>query len=145
MPVRAFRVTLCCTLLALAACGGRDATPAGDADYETRGEIARLPDATSAEIWLRHEAIPDFRNAEGEVVGMESMTMSFKVAPGVSLEGLAPGDRVAFRFQMRWSGLASMTVARIELLPAGTRLAWEPEAPLSGEGPPADQSAETPR
>jgi Cu/Ag efflux protein CusF len=145
MPDGALRLTLCWTLLALAACGAREATPAGDADYEARGEIARLPDATSPEIWLRHEAIPDFRNPEGEVVGMESMTMSFKVAPGVALVGLAPGDRVAFRFQMRWSGPASMTVARIERLPEGTRLAWEPEAPLPGTDPPADQSAATPR
>lgn len=145
MPDRALRATLCCTLFALAACGGREATPAGDADYETRGEIARLPDATSPEIWLRHEAIPDFRNAEAEVVGMESMTMSFKIAPGVALEGLVPGDRVAFRFQMRWSGLAGMTVTRIERLPEGTRLAWEPSAPPPGTNPPADQSTETPR
>jgi Cu/Ag efflux protein CusF len=132
-------------LAALAACGGRTppAPPPGDADYEGRGEIARLPDASNREIWIRHEAIPDFRDAEGRIVGMESMTMPFKLAPGAAPADLAPGDRVSFRLEMRWSDRAAATVARIEKLPEGTRLAWEGE---SAAAPARDgQSVETPR
>lgn len=142
MRIRAAAIAVVAFLLPLLGCGDRPvAAPAGDADYEARGEIAKLPDATSPQIWIRHEAIPDFRDAEGEVVGMESMTMPFDVAPGLALEGFAPGDRIAFRLEMRWGDRAKASVARIERLPEGELLAWEsPAAP-----PAADQSGETPR
>jgi Cu/Ag efflux protein CusF len=145
MRIRTAALALTALLLPLVACGGPEppAPPAGNADYEARGEIAKLPDATSAQIWIRHEAIPDFRNEAGEVVGMESMTMPFSVAPGLSLAGLAPGDRIGFRLEMRWGDRAAASVARIEKLPEATRLAWESEA---APAPPApDQSGETPR
>jgi Cu/Ag efflux protein CusF len=140
-----FGALLAGALVALAACGdgAPPPPPAGDADYEARGEIARLPDASSPEIWIRHEAIPDFRDAQGEVVGMESMTMPFKLAPGVAVGDLAPGDRVSFRLEMRWGDRAAASVARIEKLPDGTRLAWESAA--APAPPAADQSVETPR
>jgi Cu/Ag efflux protein CusF len=135
---------LAVALVALGACGGgTPPPPPGNADYEARGEIAKLPDATSPQIWIRHEAIADFRNEQGEVVGMESMTMPFSVAPDLSLEGFAPGDRIGFRLEMRWGDRAAASVARIEKLPEGTRLAWESEA--APAWPAADQSVETPR
>jgi len=144
MRLRTAALAVAALLLMLTSCGRTESpAAAGDADYEVRGEIAKLPDATSPQIWIRHEAIPDFRNEEGEVVGMESMTMPFDVASGVALGDLAPADRIAFRLEMRWGGRAAATVARIEELPDGSRLAWESAA----EPPPpaADQSAETPR
>lgn len=145
MRIRTAALALATLLLPLAACAGPQppAPPAGNADYEVRGEIAKLPDATPPQIWIRHEAIADFRNEQGEVVGMESMTMPFSVAPGLSLEGFAPGDRIGFRLEMRWGDRAAASVARIEKLPEGTRLAWESEA--APAPPAADQSVETPK
>jgi Cu/Ag efflux protein CusF len=140
----AFAVLLAFALVTFAACGsGTPPPPPGNADYEVRGEIAKLPDATPPQIWIRHEAIPDFRNEAGEVVGMESMTMPFSLAPGLSLEGLAPGDRIGFRLEMRWGDRAAASVARIEKLPEGTRLAWE--SAVEPAPPAADQSVETPK
>lgn len=144
MRIRTAAIACVAFLLPLVGCGERPADAhAGDADYEARGEIARLPDATSPQIWIRHEAIPEFRNAEGEVVGMESMTMPFDAAPGLSLEGLAPGDRITFRLEMRWGDRGKASIARIERLPEGELLSWEsPAAPAATAD---DQSGETPR
>ena len=46
----------------------------------------RLPDPADPqhEIWIRHEAIPDFTSDEGQVVGMDAMTMPFALAEGGS-------------------------------------------------------------
>jgi Cu/Ag efflux protein CusF len=135
-------------LLALAvACGGEKKIPADpsagpDASYAVRGEIVRLPGADSAEIWIRHEPIPDFKNPNGELVGMDSMTMPFALAAGESLEGLTVGTRVAFRLEMRWSGGAPASVSGLAALPPGTRLSFDPPA---AEQPAAAQGGESPR
>lgn len=91
-----------------------------------RGEIVRLPAAGAREIILRHEAVPDLRDESGKVVGMEAMTMPFTLARDVGLEGLAPGDRIAFTLEMRWQDPREIArISRIEKLPAGTTLSWE--------------------
>jgi len=115
-------------LLLATACAQPEATvPPPDATYSVRGEIAKMPGGASSELWIQHEAIPDFRNDKGETVGMESMTMPFPVGAGVSLEGLAPGDRVAFDFEVRWQGSGRpLAITKIERLPDGTRLGFDP-------------------
>lgn len=90
--------------LPIVACNtaGEKAPPAAPAVYQVQGEILRLPDATSADLLIRHEAIPDFRDEAGKVVGMDAMTMPFAIAEGVSLAGLAPGDTVKFTLETAW-------------------------------------------
>lgn len=124
------------------ACSPAPAPPGPpDATYAVRGEITRLPGEGSREIWIHHEAIPDFVNDKGVEVGMDSMTMPFPLAPGVSLEGYAAGDRIAFEFEVRWQGEGRpMAITRLERLPDGTRLGFDPPA---GEGEEEGQPEET--
>jgi Cu/Ag efflux protein CusF len=111
--------------LAVLAAGCRDRAPAARAGdrYTVRGEIVRVPapGATPRELSIRHEAIPDFRAADGKVVGMPAMVMPFAVAPTVSLEGLAAGDRIRFRFVVDWASHRT-EIESIEKLPPGTGL-----------------------
>ncbi|MFW6059560.1 MAG: copper-binding protein [Phycisphaeraceae bacterium] len=102
-------------------CGG-DTTdqPAGDV-YETRGVIRQLPTDATGDLQIEHEPVPDFKDQDGEVVGMDSMTMPFPPADDVSLDGLAVGDKVRFTFVWRWDE-NSWTVTAIEKLPADTEL-----------------------
>lgn len=114
----------------LLACGPQaEPTKAGpDQSYEVRGEIVRLPEAGTAtpEIWIRHEAIPEFATEDGKKVGMDSMTMPFALAPGLSLDGLAIGDKVAFTLEVRWSDRAAPArLSRLAKLPAETLLSLE--------------------
>ncbi len=104
-----------------------------------RGEIVRLPTAETREIAIRHEAVPDFRDESGKVVGMEAMTMPFSLGPEISdsaLAGLKPGDRIAFTLEMRWQDPREIArISRIDRLPEGTALAWDPPPAAAAKTP----------
>ena len=115
--------------------------------YAMRGEIVRLPAAGSREIAIRHEAVADFRDEGGKVVGMEAMTMPFTLAPEVDVAGLTPGDKVAFTLEMRWKATSDIVrISRIERLPAGAMLSWESSpAPSPTPETGADSSGSQPK
>jgi Cu/Ag efflux protein CusF len=124
--------------LLLAACGGgtseapapaetatAEAAAAPGADvYEVRGEVTQLPnpDNPSAQLMVQHEPIPDFKNSKGEMVGMNAMEMPFPVGEGVSLDGIAVGDKVILTFEVQFQPSTRYEVTAIEKLPADTTL-----------------------
>jgi Cu/Ag efflux protein CusF len=95
--------------------------------YNLRGKIVSLPDASNpaSELRIHHEAIQDFKNAQGEIKPMQAMTMSFPPAPGVSLDGLAVGDVVEFVFRVQWEPTYEMGTTSINKLPPGTTLSFQ--------------------
>lgn len=121
-------LSLAALLFAFAACGPGE-PPAAPDTYQTRGMVRQLPEADrpGSALYIHHEAIPEFKDAGGEVVGMESMAMPFAVADPAMLEGLAAGDRIAFELEMRWQGKDPLLITRLEKLPPETRLAFDPE------------------
>ena len=83
----------------------KPAAPAAPAKtYTVNGRIEQLPDPAvkGSMLTVHHEDIPGFVSREGKVVGMNSMSMPFPPAPGVSLEGLTVGDEVELTFEVRW-------------------------------------------
>jgi Cu/Ag efflux protein CusF len=90
--------------------------------YEARGVVSRLPTESAPALYVRHETIPDFVGMDGEVVGMDSMTMPFPLADGVDLAGIEPGDKVAFTLEVEWEGDLPYRISRIEELPPDTAL-----------------------
>jgi Cu/Ag efflux protein CusF len=82
---------------------------------------APTPVSAGTQVLVRHEAIPDFVDASGKVVGMDAMVMPFEAAPSVPAKDLAVGDKVEVRFSMDWTG-PRLRVERIERLPPGTVL-----------------------
>jgi hypothetical protein len=121
---------VCC--LALAACSEqKSAAPAGNSDattYIVRGEIISVPVAgdPGAELIIRHEAIPDFKNEAGEVVGMAPMGMPFTPAKGVSIDAFKPGDKVQFTWIVQWHPEMTEQLTKIEKLPDDTLLNMTP-------------------
>jgi Cu/Ag efflux protein CusF len=112
--------------LALASgCRGDQAPAPSLPRYTVRAEVVALPhpDARRRQIALRHEAMPGFADEGGKVVGMPSMVMPFGLLPAVSIEGLAPGDKVEVTFAMDWSG-RTMQIERLTRLPKGTPLTF---------------------
>jgi hypothetical protein len=95
--------------------------------YTVLGTISKLPDADGPDksLYVRHAPIPDYKNADGEVVGMAAMTMPFPVAEGVSLEGVEVGDPVEFTFTMRWKPTGKYEIVELTELPAGTEINFE--------------------
>lgn len=120
------KLTACAALVAVLSCresaAPERAAAAAPRRYTVRGEVVRVaaPDAPPS-LSLRHEAIPDFADGKGAVVGMSAMVMPFAVAPGVSLAGIEPGDKVRFRFVMDWQRNA-MEIEQVEELPKDTAL-----------------------
>jgi Cu/Ag efflux protein CusF len=78
----------------LAACGGAQPKTAG-----SRGVVTAI-DAAAHKITLDHQDIPGV---------MMAMTMTFAVAPEVSLDGIEPGAKVDFSVRQDTSGGITVT------------------------------------
>ena len=114
-------------VLAIAAAGatlacGEPELPAADASYEVRGQVIDVPREACDNLTVHHEAIAEFRDRDGKPSEMESMSMPFLVAPGVSLAGIAPGDKVEMTFEVRWQGDVPLRVTALRELPEATAL-----------------------
>jgi Cu/Ag efflux protein CusF len=122
-------------LVAPAGCERPPETP--PESYRVRAQVRQLPapNAARGEIYVRHEAVPGFKDADGEAVGMGSMSMSFPLADVGLAAGLAVGDRIEMTFEVSWHGGHPLAVTAIEKLPADTRLAFEAPEP-GAAGPP---------
>jgi Cu/Ag efflux protein CusF len=108
----------------------RESMPsAGAKRYTVRGEVVRLADPATpgGEVMIRHEAIDDFVDRDGKVVGMAPMVMPFAVEPSLA-RGLAVGDKVEIRFAVDWSG-PTFQVEHVGKLPAATQLRFVAEEP----------------
>jgi Cu/Ag efflux protein CusF len=91
--------------------------------YTVRGEIVTLPSggAGPRQIAIRHEAIPDFADRDGKVVGMGAMVMPFELGSDVALDGMREGDPVEVVLAVDWAG-PSLRIERLTKLPPGTPL-----------------------
>ncbi len=117
-------------VLLLAACSAPPPAPAGARVYVVRGEVVQAPAPVTAgiQVLVRHEAIDDFVDASGKVVGMDAMIMPFEVEPSAASKDLSVGDKVEVRFSMDWKE-PRLRVERIERLPVGTALEFRAARP----------------
>lgn len=100
----------------LQACSERLGPP--DHTYRARGVLQYLPPDPNAEILIQHEAIEDFVDRDGKKVGMPAMTMAFAPAAGLrKTQRFARGDRVQFRFEVRWKETPTLRVIAMRKLP----------------------------
>lgn len=69
--------------------------------YTVKGIIKGMPGEGLAanELLVKHQAIPDYRDDTGAIVGMMAMTMPFFLAEGVSLQGIKAGDAVELKVE----------------------------------------------
>lgn len=117
--MRSLTLSALALVLVLVACGGGEPpAPEPDGSYTVRGRIMEVGESSVA---IHHEAIPDFTNREGEVSGMDSMTMMFHRPESVPLAAEV-GDAVELTFDVRWSGDHTLTITRIGALEEGVEL-----------------------
>ena len=92
--------------------------------YTVRGEVVELPVANDPKTSFRvkHEPIREYKDREGKVVGMGTMTMSFSPGPGVSLEGIEKGDKVEFVWEMWYRPRMRERITSLTELAGGTEL-----------------------
>jgi Cu/Ag efflux protein CusF len=121
-PARGMALGLVGAFMVLAAgCSQQD----GEATvhrYTTRGVVQQVsPDEPA--VMVRHEPIDNYVR-DGKVVGMNSMTMHFPVASGVSLQNIKAGDKVKLTFEERRGEFVGLKATAIEKLPAQTKLTF---------------------
>jgi hypothetical protein len=128
----ALGMTAAAAALLLAACRPPGASAKGETPrrYSVRGEVVRIadPGRPGSELLVRHEAIDDFVNRAGDVVGMDAMVMPFPLEPPLSAAGLSVGDKVEVGFAVDWDR-SKLLVERLERLPADTPLRFERARP----------------
>ena len=84
--------------------------------FKVHGVIRGLPGKGLAkdEILVKHQAIPDYRDESGKVIGMMAMTMPFYLAPELSVEGFAEGDTVELEIEQHLQPESSEKVVKIK-------------------------------
>lgn len=106
--------------------------------YIVRGRIESLPDPAvpTSEFVAYHEPIDNFKNASGEEVGMDSMSMPFPVGRHVPLDGFGVGDLVEIEFVARYTpeGLGRWWIVRLQHLPKETELRTGEARPTGRRG-----------
>lgn len=137
-----------CLLLAgpgfLPACGKSEPAASAPAKpdqvYSVRAKIDELPQPgrPQSEFRLHHEAIDQFVDGSGKVVGMSSMVMGFALDQTVSTAGLAVGDIVQIEFAVWWKGAPPLRypdykVTKLTKLPADTPLEFRAASPSSAD------------
>ena len=124
---RAFRRTLfLMAALSLAGCSGGEGRT-----YTVRGQVTQLPDPGNpgTGLYLNHEAIDDFVDRDGKLVGMDPMPMPFLVDEDVSLDGIGVGDVVELKLHVDWEATPEAEIVEIRELPAGTKLVYRAAKP----------------
>lgn len=126
---RAFLILL--AILSLTACSAGEGSAR---TYTVRGQVTQLPDPGNpgTGLYLNHEAIDQFMSRDGEIVGMDPMTMSFQVDEKVSLDDIQVGDVIEFDLVVDWGATPPDTeveIVRIRELPPGTRLQFRAAQP----------------
>ena len=80
--------------------------PTGRTDsYVTRGILRSVKTSVGANaptLVIEHEEITEFKNRDGDKVGMPSMRMPFELQPGLKSDQLTPGNRVSLTFDLVW-------------------------------------------
>jgi hypothetical protein len=100
-------------------------------DYAVRGRVVQLPAPgnPASGFVVAHQAIDDFVDRQGEVVGMDPMTMSFPLGPKVSLAGLAVGDPIELTLHVDWRQSPPIHIVRVKKLPPGTPIVFRAAEP----------------
>lgn len=123
-------------VLSLAGCSGGREDGTGRT-YTVRGQVRQLPDPNNpgTGLYLNHEAIDDFVGRDGEMTGMDPMTMSFLVDEEVALEGIQVGDVIEFKLHVDWGAETEAEIVEIRELPPGTELVYRAARPPKKEQP----------
>ena len=129
-------------------CGGGGAEPPESdvppRSYEMRGMVRQISpaDAEERQIWIHHEAIPEFVDIRGNAAPMDAMTMPFHLTESVDLSEVEPGDKVSFRLDVDWGASVPARIGSLEVLEPGTPLTFEESETEPVTEEPAEDAAD---
>ena len=93
-----------------------------DSVYTFRGVVVSLPDTErrGSTLMIHHEAIAEFKNELGKIVGMEEMTMPFFPKDLSLFQGILKGDEIECVVEIRWKGEPREVITSVKKLQPGT-------------------------
>jgi hypothetical protein len=128
----------------ISGCQSKHSTPSQSATtepgttytYHLRGIIKALPQPGQSprSVSLKVGPIAHWIGLSGKVEPMMAMTMPYQLAHGVTLQGMAKGDKVAFTYQVNWIA-DRMVITRIKVLPASTVIHFSMPADSPAQAP----------
>lgn len=119
-----------------------ETAPIGDR-YSVQGVVRALPVSDGKPLVILHQAIKDFRNQEGETVGMMAMPMPFRLPAhmqGANAPKLKVGDKIAFTFTIDWKDSIPTHIVDLNKLPDDTEIVFSPDEEEKEDEP--DQEGE---
>lgn len=110
-------------------CAGPEAEPAC---YEVRGQVVRREHYdTTSRLLISHERIEDFRGRDGKVAPMPAMHMLFGLSPELSAAPAKPGDKLRFKFCVRWDQRPVLLITALSALDPDVTLAVPEASPAT--------------
>lgn len=141
-------IFLTLVIVVMGGCGGGGAEPPESdvppRSYEMRGMVRQISpaDAEERQIWIHHEAIPEFVDIRGNAAPMDAMTMPFHLTESVDLSAVEPGDKVSFRLDVDWGASVPARIGSLAVLEPDTPLAFEASDTEPASEEPAEDAAE---
>ena len=106
--------------------GSPSASEQPAATYTVQGVVKMLPPAAqpgnNKTIVVLHQAIPKFKDRDGQEVGMIAMPMPFTLSQKVNMSGIEVGSKIEFTFGMFWKAPTPMQILAIKKLPDDTQI-----------------------
>lgn len=106
--------------------GAEETQEAPAATYVVKGIVKMLPPAAqpgnNKTIVVLHQAVPKFKDKDGQEVGMMAMPMPFTLAKGVDMTGIDVGSKVEFTFGVFWKAPTPTRILSIKKLPDDTEI-----------------------
>ncbi|MFL6195349.1 MAG: hypothetical protein ACJ75H_14325 [Thermoanaerobaculia bacterium] len=116
-------------VLALAVLAAGCGRPSGR-NYVVRGQVVALPSPANGNLLqLHHEPIDNFVTRDGQVEGMDSMTMPFLVARSVSFQAIHPGDVIEVILHVDWKADRAVEVTGLRKLAPDMKLDFRAARP----------------
>ena len=140
-----FIAPVAAAILLIGGCGSRHSGKAQSSttepgitySYHLRGIVKALPAALGQlpeNVTIKVGPIAHWVGMSGKIEPMMAMTMPYQLAHGVTLHGIATGDKVAFTYKVNWTA-DRMVITRIRTLPAGTVINFSAPADAPTSGP----------
>lgn len=92
--------------------------------YAARGMVVSVERGMEghSQVTILHEAVRDFKDQTGKIVGMEPMAMTFAADGAVPTDNLQPQSKIQFVFEVHWEAAERLVLKEILPLDSETVL-----------------------
>ena len=92
--------------------------------YSARGLVVSVEQGAEGHsyVTILHEAVRDFKDQTGKVVGMQPMAMTFVADRTIPTKDLQPQAKIQFVFEVHWESAERLVLKEMKPLDSATKL-----------------------